>query len=82
MPGDKDIVEAARRLDGWAILAMPPSFGMPETATFDGAQRVDALFRALADEVESLREHLADVNHDFESSSKFCDEHHVLGSEY
>jgi hypothetical protein len=55
MQSEKDIVEEARRLGGWAILAMPPSYGMPDKAIFDGAERVDDLLRALADEVEALR---------------------------
>lgn len=44
-------------------------------------RRVPALCAALRAENERLHKHIEDLNHDFESSNKFCDEHHVLGSE-
>lgn len=54
-PQQTDIVSEVRELDGWGILAMPPSCA-PEMLTFEGAKRIDELLRQLADEVERLRE--------------------------
>lgn len=68
--GDKDIVLEARELAS-AIT----------DHTLSNQERLRDLLTALADEVTALRKHVEGLNHDFESSNKFCDEHHVLGSE-
>lgn len=50
-----DVVREARELTGRAVLAMPPSYGMPDVATFDGAKRIDRLITRLCNEIEALR---------------------------
>jgi len=43
------------------------------SAPSDTEQRL----REALEEIERLKQHIADLNHDFESAIKHCDEHHV-----
>ena len=52
-------------------------FWSSELVPFDDAQmyaRAPELLRQLADEVEALRKHVADLNHDLEATIKHSDE--------
>ena len=58
---EPDLIEEAEALDGWAILALPPSPHWPERAAFEGAKRIDELLRRLVEEVKRLRKEVLDL---------------------
>lgn len=65
MPTERDHIRARVTLAAKLQLPIPAMWP-------DVIRAVDALL----DERTRLRKHVEDLNHDFESSNKFCDEHH------